>query len=345
MDNHPNAHNLITEAIAAARTLGLDLELVQIDPQIDGGRADARLRIRLGDQEAQYLAEVKRGLRPATLGAALLQLERLGEQALLVTDYVTPPLADKLRERGVAFLDVAGNAYLNRPPPMLVWVKGARPVEKPAAVRATGRAFQPTGMRVVFALLCRPELVERPYREIARFAGVAHGTVGMVIVDLVQGGFIIDLDQAGRRLRNCRRLLDIWVEAYARTLRPRLLLGRYRAPDRDWWEVVEAHAYKVQFGAEPAAARLTHYLRPGVATFYAEKIPARLLADYRLHTDPAGDIEIRKRFWPFEQAWDHPDLTPPVLIYADLLATGDARCMEAAKRVYETYLAGFFEPT
>ena len=33
MDNHPDAHNLITGAIAAARTLGLDLELVQIDPQ------------------------------------------------------------------------------------------------------------------------------------------------------------------------------------------------------------------------------------------------------------------------------------------------------------------------
>jgi hypothetical protein len=83
-------------------------------------------------------------------------------------------------------------------------------------------------------------------------------------------------------------------------------------------------------------------LRPGVATLYAEKVPARLLADQRLRTDVAGDVEIRKRFWAFEQA-DHPELVPPVLIYADLLATGDARCMEAAKRIYERYLAELFE--
>jgi len=46
----------------------------------------------------------------------LQQLERLGEQGLLVTDYVTPPIADTLRARRVAFLDTAGNAYLPQAP-------------------------------------------------------------------------------------------------------------------------------------------------------------------------------------------------------------------------------------
>jgi hypothetical protein len=341
MDN--TVQTLITDALAAAGELGLDIALIELEPQVADQRADAQLRLRFGGQEVRFLAEAKRGLRPATLGATLLQLERLGEQALLVTDYVTPPLAEELRARGVAFLDAAGNVYLNRPP-ILVWVKGQRPAEKPTAPLA-GRAFRATGLQVVFALLCRPELAERPYREIAQLAGVAHGTVGIVMADLAEGGFIVELGQAGRRIRNIRRLLDIWVEAYARTLRPKLLLGRYRAPAGDWWQKVDVTTYQAQFGAEPAAARLDQYLRPGVATFYADKIPARLLADHRLRTDPAGDVEIRKRFWTFEPAWNHPELVPPVLIYADLLATGDARCMEAAKRIYERYLAGLFDQT
>ena len=34
-----------------------------------------------------------------------------------------------------------------------------------------------------------------------------------------------------------------------------------------------------------------------------------------------------------------PDVVPPALIYADLLATGDDRCRETAGMVYDKYLA------
>jgi hypothetical protein len=33
------------------------------------------------------------------------------------------------------------------------------------------------------------------------------------------------------------------------------------------------------------------------------------------------------------------DIVPPVLIYADLLATGDGRCLETAQMIYENQLA------
>lgn len=339
MDNIPE-NTLLAEALAAAQAQGLDIAPVRLERKAADLGADARLRLRFGGQKVQFLAEVKRHLRPAMLGAVLLQLKQLGEEALLVTDHVTPPLAEELRARGVAFLDAAGNAYLNRPP-VLVWIKGQRPAARPVAPHA-GRAFRATGLQVVFALLCLPELVARPYREIAQQAGVAHGTVGIVMANLADEGFIIELKQGGRRLHNARRLLDAWVEAYARTLRPKLLLGTFRAQAGDWWRQVDAPAYQARLGAEPAAARLDNYLRPGIATFYAEKLPARLLADHRLRADPYGDVEIRKRFWNFDLP-DYPELTPPVLVYADLLATGDGRCMEAAQLVYERHLAGLFE--
>jgi hypothetical protein len=327
--------NLIDTALAAVRELGIDAEVERRQPKLGRARADALIRVRHGDQEILYAAEVKRGLRPAFLGAVLQQLERLGEQALLVTDYVTPPLADELRARRVAFMDAAGNAYLDRPP-LLVWVKGQRPA-KGAAAQTAGRIFQAGGLQVIFALLCDPERANLPYREIAKLAGVAHGTVGWVMAELLKLGFIAGVG-GKRRLLQSERLLQQWVEAYARTLRVKLVLGRFKAEKLDWWKAVDPLKYELTMGGEGAAARLTHHLRPGTLTFYGEKVEPRFLLDHRLRTHPAGEVEIMRRFWGFDN--DDPALTPTLLVYADLLVIGDARCLETAKRLYDGILAG-----
>jgi hypothetical protein len=50
-------------------------------------------------------------------------------------------------------------------------------------------------------------------------------------------------------------------------------------------------------------------------------------------------VEWRKPFWGKVPAAARPDTVHPVLVYADLLATGEARCMETAQLVYDEYLA------
>jgi hypothetical protein len=314
---------------------GLAAEIITLEPALGRGRAHALVRIRHGGQEVIYAAEVKRGLRPATLGGALLQLERLGDTALLVADYITPPLAQELKTRGVAFIDTAGNAYLDRPP-LFIWVKGEKPLMRLETLAETGRAFQASGLRVLFALLCEPALVDRPYREIAKHARVAHGTVGWVMAEMPKIGYVTVVG-GKRRLIHPERLLQQWVDAYARTLRPKLLLGRYRAETLDWWATLDPLNYGLVLGGEGAAARLTEILRPGTLTFYGPKPEPRLLLDQRLKPDPAGNVEFLKRFWAFEN--DPPEIAPTVLVYADLLATGDARCLEAAKQLEGGILA------
>jgi hypothetical protein len=133
-----------------------------------------------------------------------------------------------------------------------------------------GRAFQPTGLRVLFVLLCMPELVNRSYREIAALAGVAHGTVGWVMPELPRLGFVTEI-KGKRRLINPQALLQQWVEAYARTLRPRLILGRYRSETLDWTQTLDATKYGLVLGGEPAAQILTGHLRPGTASFYGTR--------------------------------------------------------------------------
>jgi len=330
----PTQNALIERALTALRELGIQADVEREQPKLGREQAGPFIRVRHGDQEILYAAEVRRGLRPALLGAVLMQIERLGDQALLVADYVTPPLADELRARRVAFIDTAGNAYLDRPP-LLVWVKGQRPPGRPA-MQPSGRAFQASGLKVIFALLCKHDMVDHPYREIARLAGVAHGTVGWVMAELPKLGFAAEVGRK-RRLLHPERLLQQWVEAYARTLRPKLILGRFKAERLDWWETVDPLKYGLRLGGEGAAARLTHHLRPETLTFFGDKINPRFQIDHHLKADPAGEVEILRRFWNFN--YEDPALAPSLLVYADLLAIGDARCLETVKRLYDDILA------
>jgi len=329
-------HNLMATAIQAGQELGI--EWTQGDTLLrDVGTPDTTLVATYGGQHVLYRAEVKRGLRPAILGTVLHQLERIGENPLLITDYVTPALADELHRRGVQFIDTAGNAYLVGPN-FLVWVKGQRPPLIPEGPKAAGRIFAATGLQVLFVLLCRPEWIERPYREIAQAAGVAHGTVGWVMGDLPTLGFMAKINRQ-RRLINGEQLLRQWVEAYARTLRPKCLLARYRAENLAWATKDVARQYGMDLGGEPAGAYLTHRLRPGTATFYGDKIDPRLVLDQKLRRDANGNVEILRRFWNFE---DGPlGLAPPLLVYADLLAMGDARCLETAGLLYDRIVDRF----
>ncbi len=330
-------YELLDAVLALTPKLGVTADIEQREVKTADGHVDALVRIGRGRQARVYAAEVKKGLRPATLGAVLHQIEGTGKPALLITDYATPPLAEKLKARNIAFLDAAGNAYLNQPP-IYVWIKGERPEDKPPADKVTGRAFQASGLKVLFALLCHPEWVAEPYREIARLAGVAHGTVGWVMADLPKLGFLAEIN-GERRLLQPELLLKRWAEAYARTLRPKLVIDRLRTDEQRWWAKLKPEKYKLEIGAEVAAERLTKVLRPETVTLYGKKTNPRLLIDYKLRRDPNGPVEILQRFWNFQAP--AKGFTPYPLIYADLLNIGDARCLEAANVIYERVVDGF----
>ena len=283
MDKHTE-NQLLDTVLAMAPTLGITAEIEKRDVKVGDRRVDAFVRIGHGHHARTYAVAVKKALRPATLGAALHQIETAGKPPLLITDYVTPPLAEKLKARNMAFLDAAGNAYINQPP-IFVWIKGERPDEKPIAHKTTGRAFQTSGLKVLFALLCHPEGAAEPYREIARLVGVAHGTVGWVMADLPGLGFVAEIN-GERRLLQPELLLKRWAEAYARTLRPKLIMGRFRTDQTRWWTDLNPAKYNLQFGGEVAAERLTHVLRPETITFYGEKNDPRLLIEHKLQRDP-----------------------------------------------------------
>ncbi|SCZ68374.1 hypothetical protein SAMN03097708_03304 [Thiohalomonas denitrificans] len=306
--------------------------------QLNLGHCDtgADARIRLGQNVLD--AEIKARLTPATLGPALAQLKYLPGPAVLVAPYVTPPMAERLKALDVPFIDAAGNAFLHMGE-TFVFVTGRKPARVPIKAR-TLRVFRATGLRIVFALLCVPELANAPYREVAEKAGVALGSVNVAFNELTRLGFLQKTKARGRVLEQRQRLVDTWVDAYARELRPRLNPRRFRVDRLDWWKDEDLARLDLWLGGEPAAAVLTRYLRPQVVTLYGGAGFADLARRIRPVKDEHGNFEVLEPFWRFEVTQPVPGhhLTPPLLVYADLLSTAEERNLETAAMIRERYL-------
>lgn len=326
---------LLTDALQAfEETTAVAAAILKTDRVQKDIGADAQ--VRLG--KTPLWAEIKARLTPANLGPVLAQLKRLPGPALLVTPYMTPPMAERLKAQDIPFIDAAGNAYL-RTPDTFIYVTGRKPAA-PAEMGRPVRVFRATGLRIVFALLCRPELVAAPYREIAEQAGVALGSVNIALKELEQLGFLRTHKDKGRVLEQRERLLSTWVEAYPRELRPRLKPRRFRVDNPDWWKDMDLAPFDLWLGGEAAAAVLTKYLRPERVTLYGGGRFAELARHIRPAKDEHGNLELLDAFWHFEteQAVPGHRLVPPLLVYADLVATADARNLETAEMIRERYL-------
>jgi hypothetical protein len=336
---------VLERTLAALAQLGLTV-LAQNEPR--GARhvqADAWLRVGKGKAQATYVVECKHMVTPATLGAVVTQLRHYANAAqrpaLLITDYLTPPVAEKLRVHEQQFADAAGNAYLAGPG-FLVYVTGRRPTQRQTTPRAS-KAFTTAGLKILFAFICDPTLADARHRAIAAAAGVALGAVPGVLADLQATSLLLVADKR-RRLNATKRLLDEWALAYARTLRAKTLQAAYTTQNFGTWREWALDPQRVRWGAEPAAALLVGHLRPGMLTLYTDRLPPRLMVEQRfvqagrLATERI--VEIRKPFWGGKlHAEGRPGTVPPALVYADLLATGDGRCIETAQMVYDRHLA------
>lgn len=345
------AHNeqfLLERALRALRmTTGLEGKAVAVehDPG-EGLRPDAGIEIDVGGKPHRYAVAIKRVDRFAAIGQIKNQLDRLPQPGLLVARRITTETADVCRKLDVQFIDAHGNAYLHAPG-LFVLVTGQRLAAKedPDSVATEPpRAGTPTALRVIFTLLCQPELLNAPYRAIKQAAGVALGALGWVFQDLNHRGFTTGGNKGDRHLLERKRLIDEWVTNYPIKLRPRLNPKRFHAPDPNWWQQVDITRYEAQWGGEVAADKLTGHLKANTVTVYMRPNPhlrqnlTKLVSDNQLRADPAGEIEILETFWDFPPDAARPDIVPPLLVHADLLATLDPRNFTVARMILEQHL-------
>lgn len=326
---------VLQNALAAlARTTGLHGKAKQAAAR-GTNCGDALVEIPTGGQRHLFLAKVKDVRHFATVAMVKEQLAGANRRLrpLLVAPYMTRTLAEYCRTIQLPFLDTAGNACLEAPG-LIVYVTGEpRPADVQDRVRY--RAFTLAGMKIVFAMLCRPQLADGTYRDVAKAAGVALGAVGPVMRDLETRGFLVV--RTKKVLTDTRKLIDEWVTRFPDTLRPKLLPQRYQA-DTNRLLTLNVEAHHSYWGGEMAGQRLTGYLKPERFMLYLEKRDKALLVQARMRLDPAGNTEMLQAFWNLPRDEAHPDTVPPLLAYADLMATGEGRNMETARLIYDQFL-------
>lgn len=294
-------------------------------------------------KQAVFTVEIKETVLKNVTPWLALWPQAAAQPWVLVTSYVSDEMGRQLRQHGLCYADAAGNAWLQHPEADLyILVQGQPRPRKVATATTAGRAFRKSGLRVLFHLLTQPDLVRQPYRTIATRTDTPVATVGQVMLDLIQQGFL--LDEEPRQLLRRPELTQRWVAGYGDTLRPHLPTQRYRWLDTDrassgGWQNQPLGA-ATYWGGEPAAALLLDgFLLPEFFTLYSTATRPALMRQLRLVPDPTGSVEVLE---PFDQRlnFHHPtsQCVPPLLVYADLLLSGDARNREVAQKLYARYL-------
>ena len=304
MNRIATEYDILDAAVGAVqREAGLQLEIVGREVEKEGKRVDAV--IAMPETGMQLLVEIKKWATHANLGAVINQINQLAEPGLFVADYINPNMGERLKEADIQYFDTAGNAYINQPP-VYIYIKGNKLEQDVAGQEKvkTGKAFQPTGMKVVFAFFRDRELINAPYREIADQAQVALGTVGWVIRDLVAQGFLLEgIEKNQRKLVNFEQLLDKWVEAYPRKLKGKHKIGIFTTDNPEWWQAINPEEFDALWGGEIAAAKYTPYLNPKNAVVYINKanaakfVQAARLRKPEPHKPSDIQIDLVEPFW------------------------------------------------
>lgn len=97
------------------------------------------------------------------------------------------------------------------------------------------------------------------------------------------------------------------------------------------------------WGGEPAGNFLTDYLYPEVYTIYTTLSRPELMRKLRIVPATDGELEILDVFWNIDFI-ENSNLAPTLLVYADLMISGDSRNRETAEIIYEKVLLHHIEP-
>jgi hypothetical protein len=319
------------------------VEEAHLVPQ-SGGRGkvpDGLLRIVTPTTTEEYVVEAKRTHLTRTLVEGVLaQMNRLGRRPwILFAPHIGRPLAQYLEDQGVNFVDLAGNCRLQIGSQHLAKIEGRPPERRPRQGRGVGAP----GHQVHFALLVRPALLNAPVRTLAEAAGVAASTAADRIAQLRQDGLVHETNQ-GRRLTEPRRLLDLWLKGYETLVRPKLLMGRYRAQETDP-EALERLIEDLlddevawAFGGGAAAYRLAGYYRGSETVVHVEQGGFDVAKRLRLLRADDGLVIVVGAPGPLAFEGAEPRTVAPLLVYSELLAAGEKRAREAAAEIHRKYL-------
>ena len=333
--------DIILDALAAIAA-GTDIQAKwKQPPAAIRGEVDGITRLFLGVTPIVEIPTVIRtSVQPAYL-PGLQQLRNKHGSLLLLADRIPSTVQGQLKKLGIGFIDTAGNAFIQEKS-IYIQIEGKKNTAK---MVTDARAFSKGGLKVIFQLLLDEPLLNMPLRQIATAAEVSLDTVHKTIHALKRMQFLLDLDKDTLIWNNKRELLNRWITEYHLRLKPGLFVHRFdflRDQDTDRWKQLPFKDARTCWGGEPAADLLTNQLKPRELTLYTYETDMQLTQHYRIVPKKAGMILVYKRFWP---ALDHEKkYAPPLLVYADLVSSGEDRSIAIAQQIFDEHLQNQFLP-
>ena len=288
-----------------------------------------------------FTIEAKNELRKENKGFLLTRLEQLStltkRPTLVIGKYIALDVAKELKENEINYLDVAGNCYIKNKD-LVIYIAGQK-VQRKEKTNQT-KAFQEAGIKIIFTLLSNPENLQLSYRELAELADVSIGSVSNVMKELEEQNFILKT-KLKRVLKNKPTLLERWVIAYHDVFRPRLVKKQMRFTKlesaKNWQQLpLNQEEGITLWGGEPAAAILTNQFSPEKFSIYTDENWQTVGQDLGLVPDNEGTVEILQLFWKDNN--NAKQVTPALLVYADLMGSGYGRNIEMAKIILENDL-------
>jgi hypothetical protein len=260
---------------------------------------------------------------------------------IVICRYIPMPVKNILQKEKINYLETSGNCYIKQKN-FFLHIND----QKVSAERETGKSkiWNPAGLRFVFAILNTPDLLNQPYRAIAGKAAIGLGTVGKLIEDFKKEGFVKEgkiKEKAILFLERRNELINKWVTIYNTVLRPKQIAGTFRTTGNIILKNTNLPK-GVLWGGEMAGAKLTKYLKPENYELYTSLPKSEVLKLLKIVPDINGNIELLNIFWndeiAFQNSSNEMQVVPPLVAYADLLASHDSRNYETAERIKQKYL-------
>ncbi|GAB2724809.1 hypothetical protein GCM10027089_55770 [Nocardia thraciensis] len=186
---------------------------------------------------------------------------------------------------------------------------------------------------MLFALLAWPDSAGKPVRQIATAAGTSVGITQSTLEIMQETGFLIS-----GSLQRRDELLDLWAAAFRGSLLPKLEYGSFSGS-------IEGSSPPSGYliSGESAVALIRS---PRTLTLYIEHFDLAEAVRSGWQKSGAPEHRYRRKFWN-EPDWaaptDHQSVfgtstAPPLMIYADLLASNEPRHAEVARMLRKARL-------
>ncbi|MCF0158821.1 MAG: hypothetical protein HUJ83_09955 [Veillonella sp.] len=280
-----------------------------------------------------FACEVKSKLNKANYNIIVQQLRSVKEQTqkplIVAAQHFSPEAFERLPQDGISVVESSGNCKIVAPQ-LFINITGQKSVQ---IKESKGKAFNEAGLKVIFYFLQDDANINKPYRQISEGTGLSLGTIKNVVEELTNGLYVIKTTK-GRCLKNKKELLDTWQTYYNQTLKPKLLIKEMEfvdAESRMNWERIPLPE-GVCWGGEGAAYMTDHYLMPEQFDIYTDVPSVQLMMTRKMRFEVNGSIKVYKKFW---KGGDNEKVAPKILIYADLMGSGNSRSIEAAQRLIE----------